>query len=29
MITEGADIIDIGAYSTRPGAQNVPEETEI
>jgi dihydropteroate synthase len=29
MITEGADIIDIGAYSTRPGAQNVSEETEI
>lgn len=29
MITEGADIIDIGAYSTRPGAENVSEETEI
>jgi dihydropteroate synthase len=29
MITEGADIIDIGAYSTRPGAENVLEETEI
>ncbi len=29
MITEGADIIDVGAYSTRSGAKNVPEETEI
>lgn len=29
MITEGVDIIDIGAYSTRPGAENVSEETEI
>jgi dihydropteroate synthase len=28
MITEGADIIDIGAYSTRPGAENVSEEIE-
>jgi len=29
MITEGADIIDIGAESTRPGAQKVSAETEI
>lgn len=29
MIEEGADIIDIGAYSTRPGATNVPEQDEM
>lgn len=28
MIEQGADIIDIGAESTRPGAVRVPEETE-
>jgi dihydropteroate synthase len=29
MLTEGADIIDIGACSTRPGATEVPEEEEL
>lgn len=29
MIAEGADIIDIGGESTRPGAQKVNAETEI
>lgn len=29
MVREGADIIDIGGESTRPGAQLVPAETEI
>lgn len=29
MIAEGADIIDIGGYSTRPGASYVPTEEEI
>lgn len=29
MIDEGADIIDIGAYSTRPGATNVSEKEEM
>jgi dihydropteroate synthase len=28
MLEEGADILDIGGCSTRPGAQDVPEETE-
>lgn len=28
MLEEGADIIDIGGCSTRPGALNVPEEDE-
>ena len=28
MIDEGADIIDIGAESTRPGAQAVPPDDE-
>lgn len=28
MAAEGADIIDIGAYSTRPGADDVPEAEE-
>ena len=28
MLEEGADILDIGGCSTRPGAQAVPEETE-
>ena len=26
IITEGADIIDIGAHSTRPGAREISEE---
>ena len=29
MIAEGADIIDVGGESTRPGASEVPEEEEI
>jgi dihydropteroate synthase len=29
MIKEGADIIDIGGESTRPGAEEVPEDLEI
>ncbi len=29
LITEGADIIDIGAYSTRPGAEDISPEEEI
>jgi dihydropteroate synthase len=29
MIHEGADIIDIGAMSSRPGAELIPEEQEI
>lgn len=29
MLEEGADILDIGGCSTRPGAQDVPEETEM
>ena len=29
MIDEGADIIDIGAYSTRPGATDVSEKDEM
>lgn len=28
MLDEGADIIDIGAVSTRPGAADIPEDTE-
>jgi dihydropteroate synthase len=28
MLTDGADIIDIGAYSTRPNAQNIAEQEE-
>jgi dihydropteroate synthase len=28
MIAEGADIIDIGAYSSRPGAENITVEEE-
>ncbi|MCW3085404.1 MAG: Dihydropteroate synthase [Bacteroidetes bacterium] len=28
MLAEGADIIDIGAYSTRPGAKDIPEAEE-
>lgn len=29
LISEGADILDIGGYSTRPGAAEVSEEEEI
>ncbi|OGA19929.1 MAG: dihydropteroate synthase [Betaproteobacteria bacterium RIFCSPLOWO2_02_FULL_67_19] len=29
MLAEGADIIDIGGESTRPGAQPVPEEEQL
>ena len=29
MISEGADIIDIGAESTRPGADEIPPKTQI
>lgn len=28
ILSEGADIIDIGAYSSRPGAEHISEETE-
>ena len=26
LINEGADMLDVGAYSSRPGAADVPEE---
>lgn len=29
MLSEGASIIDIGAVSTRPGAEKIPESTEL
>jgi dihydropteroate synthase len=29
MVGEGADIIDVGGESTRPGARPVPEDTEL
>ena len=29
IIEEGGDIIDVGAYSSRPGAEDVSEEEEI
>lgn len=29
MLEEGADILDIGGYSTRPGAENIEIDTEI
>lgn len=29
MIAEGADIIDVGGFSSRPGAENVPVEEEL
>lgn len=29
MLDEGADIVDIGAYSARPGAADVPEDEEL
>lgn len=28
MVSEGADVLDIGGYSTRPGAVEVPQEEE-
>ncbi len=28
IMSEGADLIDIGAYSSRPGAEHISEETE-
>ena len=28
ILSEGADLIDIGAYSSRPGAEHITEETE-
>jgi dihydropteroate synthase len=28
LLAEGADILDLGAYSSRPGAEHVAEETE-
>jgi len=29
IIDEGADIIDLGAYSSRPGAEHIPEKEEL
>ncbi len=29
MILEGADIIDVGGYSSRPGAENISEKEEL
>lgn len=29
IITQGGDIIDLGAYSSRPNAQDIPEEEEM
>jgi dihydropteroate synthase len=29
MLQEGASMLDVGGYSTRPGAQEVPEEEEL
>ena len=29
MLFEGATFIDVGAYSSRPGAQHIPEEEEL
>jgi dihydropteroate synthase len=28
ILTEGAEIVDVGAYSSRPGAEHISEETE-
>ena len=28
MLGEGADILDVGGYSSRPGAENIPEDEE-
>lgn len=29
LLTEGADILDLGAYSTRPGAEEISEDEEL
>lgn len=29
MLKEGASFIDVGGYSSRPGAENIPEEQEL
>lgn len=29
MLAEGADILDIGGYSSRPGAEDIPEDEEL
>src|SRR6201997_3176350 len=29
LVTQGADIVDVGGESTRPGAQRVSEEEEL
>ena len=29
MISEGADILDIGGYSSRPGAEDISEQEEL
>jgi dihydropteroate synthase len=29
MVSEGADFIDVGGYSTRPGAEDISEEEEL
>ena len=29
LLTEGADMLDVGAYSSRPGADNLPVEEEM
>lgn len=29
MLTEGADLLDLGAYSSRPDAENISEEEEL
>ena len=29
MLSEGADILDIGGYSSRPGAEHISEEEEL
>lgn len=28
LLSEGADLLDLGAYSSRPGAEHISEETE-
>jgi dihydropteroate synthase len=29
MVDEGVDIIDVGGYSSRPGAENIPQQIEL
>ena len=29
LLTEGADMLDVGAYSSRPGADDLPMEEEM